>query len=58
METIQISTPNPVDKNARVCSIGSQIKVFWFTATGVFQPIELPVGVECKSIKVNVHSQS
>ena len=55
METVQLSSPNPIDKNARVCSVGSQIKVFWITATGTFQPLELPTDVECKTIKINVH---
>ena len=55
MKAIQLSTPNPVDKNAQVCSVGSQIKTFWLDATGSFQPLELPSGVECKTIKINVH---
>ena len=55
MKTIQLSTPNPVDKNAQVCSIGSQIKTFWLDSTGSFQPLELPSDIECKTIKINVH---
>ena len=55
MKTIQLSNPNPVYQNAQVCSIGSQIKTFWIDATGSFQPLELPLDIECKTIKINVH---
>jgi len=55
MKAIQLSNPNPIDQNAQVCSIGSQIKTFWLDTTGSFQPLELPPDTECKTIKINVH---
>jgi len=58
MQPLQLTNPLPIDTNARTCAIGTTLKTFWIDAIGSFQPLELPSGIECKTIKINVHDGS
>ena len=46
----------PTDDNKiQLQGTGSTLTTFWISTTGGWDAVELPPGIECKSVKINVH---